>query len=390
MKRLVVLCVVILLVMLSGTLVISCKQQPPPAPTPAPAPAPTPAPAPAPTPAPAPAPTPAPPSPKPAPPTPVPTQVPGKADILSHSSYRESGSWKEIFSGKTYKGNFLHIVGEIQNSGAVNLEDFKINATYFDSNDTFLNTGPTHLEHDPRWLAPGKKAPFLLILLDEEASKKVASYELVLEFSETTEAPYELDILGDRGYVSKWGTYDVIGEVQNRGESNIESVKVYAAFYDQNGMVIAIDYTYTGTNGLDTLSPGQKSPFKVYPSHSEVKGKVQGYSLHADCKISDRAIYREFQILSHNSRVGTLGDYIVEGEIKNIGDQDAKFVKIVAIFYGADNKVLAAGFTYADPRDLKVGEIGQFKLSTYEYKVAAKVEPTDIESYHLEFGGSVY
>jgi len=242
--------------------------------------------------------------------TPILTPVPGKADILSHTSYMKYGSWKEIFSGKTYEGDFLHVVGEIQNSGAVNLKDFKIGATYFDSNGAVLDAGPTHLEHDPRWLAPGEKAPFLLILLDEEASKEVARYELVLEFNETTEAPYELNTFGDRGYVNKWGTYNVIGEVQNAGERNIESVKLYATFYDENGRVIDIDYTYTGATGLDMLAPGQKSSFKLYPGRSDVKGQVQGYSLHADCKLTDRVIYRGFQILSQNSRVGTLGDYI--------------------------------------------------------------------------------
>ncbi len=322
--------------------------------------------------------------------TPILTPVPGKADILSHTSYMKYGSWKEIFSGKTYEGDFLHVVGEIQNSGAVNLKDFKIGATYFDSNGAVLDAGPTHLEHDPRWLAPGEKAPFLLILLDEEASKEVARYELVLEFNETTEAPYELNTFGDRGYVNKWGTYNVIGEVQNAGERNIESVKLYATFYDENGRVIDIDYTYTGATGLDMLAPGQKSSFKLYPGRSDVKGQVQGYSLHADCKLTDRVIYRGFQILSQNSRVGTLGDYIVEGEIKNVGDQDAKFVQIVATFYGTGKKVVAADSTFADPRDLKAGEIGQFKLSTYEYKASAEVEPVEIESYQLEFECSVY
>lgn len=65
MKRLTTLCAVILLVLLSVTMVISCQQQPtpdltPPAPTPTPvAPTPTPTPVPAPVPAPAPTPTPA-------------------------------------------------------------------------------------------------------------------------------------------------------------------------------------------------------------------------------------------------------------------------------------------------------------------------------------------
>jgi len=274
-------------------------------------------------------------------------------------------------------------VGEVQNDGQVNVDSFSIEVSCFDSNGIALPaTGPFHLEHNPGLLMPSEKGPFLLILLDEETSNKTASYELSLQFSVTTEQPYNLNNMGDRDYVNRWGSYTVIGEVENAGESNIESVKIYATFYDEQGMVLDLDYTYTSVSGLRTLVPGQKSPFHLYTSRSELEGMVKGYSLRAECHVTDKEVYRDFQILNHSSSIGILDDYIIEGQIKNTGNQDATFVKIVATFYRADNTVSAYDYTFSDPIDLKAGDIGQFELSTYGQFV---VEPDEIVSYSLEF-----
>jgi hypothetical protein len=274
-------------------------------------------------------------------------------------------------------------VGEVQNDGQVNVDSFSIEVSCFDSNGIALpTTGPFHLEHSPGLLIPGEKGPFLLILLDEEASNKTASYELALQFSVTTEQPYKLNIMGDRGYVNQWGSYAVIGEVENAGEANIESVKIYATFYDEQGMVLDLDYTYTSIDGLGTLVPGQKSPLYLYTNRSELEGMVKGYSLKTECRVTDRVVYRDFQILNHSSSIGILGDYIVEGQIKNTGNQDVTFVKLVATFYRSDNTVAACASTFSDPIDLKAGDIGQFKLSTYGKFV---ITPEEIEYYSLEF-----
>lgn len=286
-----------------------------------------------------------------------------------------------------YQGNFLHIVGEVQNDGPVNVDSFKIEVSCLDSSGATLTaTGPGYLEHSPSLLLPGEKGPFLLILFDEETSKKAASYTLALKFSSTTEQPYKLKIMGNRDYVDKWGTYKVVGEVENAGEANIESVKLYATFYDEGGRVLDLDFTYTDIIGLNTLVPGQKSPFELYPGRAEVKGRVKGYSLRAECRVADRAVYRELQILSQSASTGVLKDYVVEGQIKNTGGRDATFVKVVATFYRADDTVATADYTYADPRDLKAGATGQFKLSTYPYEVA----PGRFVRYSLEFECSQY
>jgi hypothetical protein len=322
--------------------------------------------------------------------TPTTTLPTGEVNILSHSSYIKHGKWTGLISEEVYEGDFLHIMGEIQNVGQVNVDDFEMDAVYFDANGTALSvTGRIYLDEDPKLLTPGEKGPFLLILFDEEVSKNTASYELSVEFNATTEQPYQLNIMGDRNYINKWGTYGVLGELENAGESNIESVKIWATFYDENGRVIDMDFTYTDVGGLRTLIPGQKSPFNLWTSRGDdVNDKIRSYSLRARCRTTDREVYRGFQILNDTSNTDTWGDLTIEGQIKNIGGQDATFVKVVATCYRADNTVAAIGYTYADPRDLKAGETGQFKIYVTLSRYGATTG--EIACYTLDFSCSNY
>jgi hypothetical protein len=321
---------------------------------------------------------------------PTPTPVPGKAEILSHSTYVQAGRWKEMFSDTVYEGEVLHIVGEVQNSGSVNLHEFEIEAVFLDANGAAIEAGPTHLEDDPGLLRPGEKAPFLLILLDEEAGKKVASYELALAFQATAEEPQALEILQDTAFLTKQGFHHVLGEVRNAGQNNVDFVKVYGIFYDENGTVIDVDFTYTGTNGLDTLAPGQKSPFEVYSDRADIQEHIRSHSLRVEASVTDRAVYQQLQILTHQSRAGVLDEYIVEGTIQNTGQQDVQFVKIVGTFYGPDKKLVAAAFAFTDPIDLKAGETGTFSLSTYAHGASYGITAAEIDNYDLAFACSNY
>jgi len=330
------------------------------------------------------------PSPTPAPtstqtPIPSPTPVMGQAEVLSHSSYTQAGKWRALGTSTAYEGEFLTIIGEVQNSGSVNLDDFEIEPAYSDASGNAIEAGPIHTAQYPGLLRPGEKAPFMVILLDEEAGRRVASYELGLGYTSTAEEPNELELLAERAFDSKDGFRHVIGEVRNAGLQNIESVKLLATFYDGAGTVIDMDFTFSGINGLGTLAPGEKSTFDLYSDRADVQDRIHSHSVHAEAMTTDRPVYGEFEIVDQASRVGILGDYIVEGTIKNTGDQDVTFVKVVGAFYGPDGRLAAAAFAYTDPIDLKAGETGEFSLTTYRYKAAYGVEAEEIESYDLAF-----
>ena len=52
----------------------------------------------------------------------------------------------------------------------------------------------------------------------------------------------------------------IYGEVRNDTGINVRFVEIVATLYNDQGTVVQTDFTYTD---LDTLAPGQTSPFEI-------------------------------------------------------------------------------------------------------------------------------
>jgi hypothetical protein len=50
------------------------------------------------------------------------------------------------------------------------------------------------------------------------------------------------------------------------------------------------------------------------------------------------------------------------GEVTNQGNQKAMFVKVSGAFYNSSNTVVAADFTFTDPKDLEPGQTAPFEI----------------------------
>lgn len=318
-----------------------------------------------------------------------PAPVVGKAEILSHSSYREYGKWKEwLITGRVYEGEFLHIIGEIQNSGTVNIDGFQINPTFYDPGGNIIDPdGPIHLGGSPDLLAPGEKGPFTLVLLDETTSQEATSYKLELRFKDTQRQPLDLNVLNENSYIDSRGGYTILGEIENADGRTIDLVHIYATFYNQHRRVVAVDRT---SSMFDRLIPKQRSPFRINIKPDVVNRGLATYSLHTECMLSPTVVYRKLEIVGCSTKIDTYEGFVVEGRIRNNGDQDVEFVRIIGTFYSADGKVITAGYDYIEkePTNLKVGETGEFKLRTGWFYDEAP--PEDIERYNLDFECSVY
>jgi hypothetical protein len=140
-----------------------------------------------------------------------------EAVILSHSSFVAFGSYEEIPSGKSYEGDFLCIVGEIQNVGEVGLNSILVSATFYDANDAVIEGHPHALIEPLTILTPNARCPFEVILVDEEASARVARYELSLDYTETDEEPPKLTFIQESAYMGTGRNFWVLGEIENPG-----------------------------------------------------------------------------------------------------------------------------------------------------------------------------
>ena len=87
------------------------------------------------------------------------------AEILSKSTHRDSLDW-------------LHIVGEVKNTGMTTLKYVKVIATLYDEDDTVIGTDFTYTQ--PSTLEPGQTAPFEIICTGDIPHG--VSYKLTVDY----------------------------------------------------------------------------------------------------------------------------------------------------------------------------------------------------------------
>ena len=272
-----------------------------------------------------------------------------------------------------------------QNVISENINDVEITPIFYSENGAVIVADPIHTSVSPlKILTPSQKSPFEKVLLDAEASRNVARYELLVESTIMTGEPGRLraaralKIPNHSSHRTTIDTLEVVGEVENQGVENIEDLKILATFYDEQETVIGADYAYAK---IDILVPGQTSPFSLSNYGQEgITKKIKNYRLCAEGIITSKGPYRELQIITHNPEVDELrGEYIVRGEVKNAGEIDATYVNVVATFYDSDGRIVAYESTYIDPRDLNSSQTESFRIALWNEELITKVV-----SYNLQ------
>lgn len=190
----------------------------------------------------------------------------------SKSASADTGVTLLSSSSHTDSINALHTVGEVRNDTGVSIEFVKVVATYTDADGAFLTSEDTYTTFDV--LTPGATSPFDLILISPPAG--IAHISLQTQWDAAFDAPFTGLTVLDGARVSKdsIGFRHISGQVRNDSGVPAQFVKVIATFYGADGTVVDTDFTYTK---LDTLQPGQVSPFELItqPSTSAVNFKLQ-------------------------------------------------------------------------------------------------------------------
>ena len=91
-------------------------------------------------------------------------------------------------------------------------------------------------------------------------------------------------------------------------------------------------------------------------------------------------------VVSHSTkRDRILGDlyYDLVGEIKNRGEEDVSYVKIIATLYDKDDIVIGTDYTYTDPSDLRSGQRAPYDISLSDSDV--DVDKIAKATYSLEW-----
>jgi hypothetical protein len=163
-------------------------------------------------------------------------------------------------------------------------------------------------------------------------------------------------------YIDDVGYLSFVGVVRNTGTVSLEYVKPVVTLRDAQGAVVASEFTFTD---LDVIEPGEMSPFILV-----FIDDVGGWTEYEVTVEAEEALYfepyKDLEIISHNGRVDEYANYVVQGEVKNIGSEDAVFVGISAAFYDADNNIVATVYAFTTDHTVAAGGTSPFEIIAYE------------------------
>ncbi|MEW5959120.1 MAG: FxLYD domain-containing protein, partial [Chloroflexota bacterium] len=159
-----------------------------------------------------------------------------------------------------------------------------------------------------------------------------------------------LGLLSHNNFTDNFNTLTIAGEVRNDSSLHVGQTNITVMFYDATGSVIG---TTSGQTSLEVLPPGETSPFVITLTRP---AGMASYSLRVVARpvAADRT--GQLAVVDLKRYEDDAGFLHIKGIIENVGRVTAKRVKVVAVIYGRDGRVINVDFTYVDPPILAPGE----------------------------------
>jgi hypothetical protein len=197
-------------------------------------------------------------------------------------------------------------------------------------------------------LLPGEKAPFKLSLWDPPPG--IESFKLTISGLKTTARPYAEVTFGQSRAQVDGDHITIVGLVQNEGTEAASQVRIAAALYDQQDVLIDVAAV---SAPLTVLPPEGASPFWLALSEPHVNGLPARYDLIAYSRRASQAEQRDqarVAVADTHAYTNTVQDLVLVGEIANTGSQKATTLEAYASFYDAQGQILAVdqGYVWAD------------------------------------------
>ena len=188
-------------------------------------------------------------------------------------------------------------------------------------------------------------------------------------------------------YVDSDGFVEVVGEVQNVGNTPVVTVFLQGSLWSSSGSDLSdsscqIFAWY--------LLPNQIAPFKMEFTPNPWKpSEINSFNvttIYAPATSSHQ--YTDIKITQSSSTIGTTGNYmgayLVDGSIQNTGSQTAQNVTMVATFYNTTGSVVAVGYNTNYVADsLAPSATVPFQVPAYDLNQSSVPASDKITSYSL-------
>jgi hypothetical protein len=167
-------------------------------------------------------------------------------------------------------------------------------------------------------------------------------------------------------WVDRNGGFVVAGQVVNNAATALEFVRIEAQLYDADNRLLLSQDDFVSS---DTLLPGEYAPFSLVFSDGLPAGTVR-YDLHASARYADatvRTFYgpQNFSV-SSQADFDANGFLVVSGQVRNQGTATANLIKVIAVVFDADGRVIATDTTLVDFQQLAPGQTSTFAVSFAE------------------------
>ena len=181
-------------------------------------------------------------------------------------------------------------------------------------------------------------------------------------------------------YIDMLGNMVFVGEVQNIGTTVLNYVDIAGRITSSDGSQAQWENRVLGLY----LLPQQKAPFYLqFSRQSSSYGSWFGVTILNVELVAYRAPettkyqYQNVQVTTHQGSANSVGEYWVNGELKNAGAQTASNITIVATYYNSSGTTVAFGGTNRistlSPNETKTFKVGAFDLNQTEVSSDKKI-----------------
>lgn len=208
--------------------------------------------------------------------------------------------------------------------------------------------------------------------VNENPNQAAEEQALVEEIEEPTEPPtiedpppappeseYNLEVVTHTSYVA----YDILnidGVLKSLDEIPLDFVRVDFTFLDAEGNMVGENFTYSN---IQIVQPGETSPFRIMVAEIPENWESYEIALSAQEPFLDPNYSTDFEIVSSDGSTDDFYDYVIEGEIKNVGSIAADFVQIHAALFDAEGNILAGDFTFSEADVIEPGATSTFSIN---------------------------
>lgn len=175
-----------------------------------------------------------------------------------------------------------------------------------------------------------------------------------------TPTPLPLLIEGLNFEETRQGTLWCLGEVRNPADSAVAEVVVEAVLFDGEGVLLSRETTFAQ---LDVVQPGEAVPFAIlFQTPPDTFAQYQVVAISGVPVSEEARYYFDLQAVEVRGKPVSVTLYRMTGELHNRGERDAEAIRLVAVAYDEDDRVLAQRQVGLEISLLKAGATTPFTV----------------------------